>query len=121
MTIVLEDLFTALRRAPIAPVLAMDDRGAAIEERRSVRGHDCRFCPEPADAAVYAGPSALISPPRWLDMCWQHYTELRVMLDGLGDGDTDATILARYGAWAASDSEEPPRPGPRGSTGRGGG
>jgi len=98
--------------------LPLSDRAAAIEKRRSYWwGRDCRFCPDSADAAIYAGPSGLISPPRWLDLCWRHYDELRRVLDGILPWDIDTTVLARYEAWVGSRAA-PGHPDPGSRPGR---
>jgi hypothetical protein len=46
---------------------------ADIEDRRLNETHPCLRCGQLAQAAIVVLHPAPRQPPRWLDLCWEHY------------------------------------------------
>lgn len=96
----LEDLFDAIAAAPLAPLYPSRSRALAVdlEARRHTSG---RACTIPGGTTTVAGPTLYIEPgrlfpiPRWLDVCWLHYSAITDMMTWT----PDEQMLDRYAAW----------------------
>ncbi|HEY2090141.1 MAG TPA: hypothetical protein VGH54_29485 [Mycobacterium sp.] len=94
----LEDLFPLWGTLPRLTEAEKADVGGAVSRRRLDEVHQCVFCGERARTAVSAGPSDIIGPPCWLDLCHAHFGAVRDIW--IRDPFLrDDVIVDRYSAW----------------------
>jgi hypothetical protein len=99
--LVLEDLFTVIFGLPRLTAADLASKGAAIDRRGLDEIRACVFCGEQARAPVICGPSDLIGPAAWLDLCSAHNRALRELFLNNPFLD-DPEIIRRYEEWAHS-------------------
>jgi hypothetical protein len=104
--IVLEDFFPHVHHGTLPRISASDQADGhalarAMDRRRLDEVHHCAFCGERARAALGYGPSDLVGPPRWLDLCAPHDKAVRDMACRFQARPVpDGEIIERYEDWA---------------------
>jgi hypothetical protein len=97
----LEDLFTVISGLPRLTAGDLANKRDAINRRSLDEIRACVFCGQQARAPVICGPSDLIGPAVWLDLCSAHHKALReLFLDNPFLDDPE--IIRRYEEWAHS-------------------
>jgi hypothetical protein len=108
MPAVVGRLFAALPGLQLVdPDLERPERAAQAERRVELlrmRRELCVLCRErKMTASLVAGPSDLIGPRKWLDVCPPCYHDLQQFGVGMISGlFTDADIIRWYSAWDAA-------------------